>query len=77
VFTDSGTLGPYVNGHEVEAPEAAEMAPARDRDVERRPNLDAVALPGAGDGIPQVLHIVHLGGQKSKEASRVRTRASV
>ena len=79
MLADAGTAGHYGNPDQVEVPETAQSALARDRDIERAAQLDGAMHPrgsrglvGCINGIGDVLRPADLGTEKTEKFLRFR-----
>lgn len=63
MFADTCALGTDVDGNEVEAPEAAQIAAAGHRDIKGGTDLDTAGAAGAGNLVGQPFHFAHLTGE--------------
>ena len=77
MLADACALGADVDGHQVELPEAAQVAAPCHRDVERRPNLDAASIAGAGHLVGEPFDTAQLAGEESEEGIGLPAGAAV
>ena len=77
MLTDACPLGADVDGHQVELPEAAQVAAPCHRDVERRPDLDAAGIAGAGHLVGEPFDTAQLAGEEGEEGIGLPAGAAV
>ena len=83
MFTDAGSFGDDCDIYQVEVPEAAQLCPARDGDIEGGAQLDGPAhagwsgrLVGGINGVGDVLSPFDLGTEEVKKLVCLSVNAS-